>query len=45
MIILCSEEKFLLRAPLKLIHGDAHRNIIKTAENRIGLIDFTDLCF
>ncbi len=32
-------------APLKLIHGDAHpENIIKTSENRIGLIDFTDLC-
>jgi len=31
--------------PLKLIHGDAHpENIIKTSDNRIGLIDFTDLC-
>lgn len=30
---------------LSLIHGDAHpENIIQTAENRIGLIDFTDFC-
>ena len=30
---------------LSLIHGDAHpENIIKTSENSIGLIDFTDLC-
>lgn len=40
------EEKFFnSTAPLKLIHGDAHsENIIKTAANRIGIIDFTDLC-
>ncbi len=40
------EEKFFnSNEPLKLIHGDAHpENIIKTSENRIGLIDFTDLC-
>jgi len=44
---IAQEEKFFASgAPLKLIHGDAHpENIIKTAENRIGLIDFTDLCF
>ncbi len=30
---------------LSLIHGDAHPdNIIQTAANRVGLIDFTDLC-
>lgn len=40
------EEKFFNSGePLKLIHGDAHpENIIKTSENRIGMIDFTDLC-
>ncbi len=40
------EEKFFNSgAELKLIHGDAHpENIIKTAEDRIGIIDFTDLC-
>lgn len=31
--------------PLSLVHGDAHpENIIKTNENKIGLIDLTDLC-
>ncbi|MCX6794677.1 MAG: phosphotransferase [Candidatus Falkowbacteria bacterium] len=30
---------------LSLIHGDAHpENIIQTSANRVGLIDFTDLC-
>lgn len=40
------EEKFFSSgAPLKLIHGDAHpENIIKTGDDRIGIIDFTDLC-
>ena len=40
------EEKFFASGgPLKLIHGDAHpENIIKTGEDRIGIIDFTDLC-
>jgi thiamine kinase-like enzyme len=40
------EEKFFNSgASLKLIHGDAHpENIIKTADDRIGIIDFTDLC-
>ncbi len=40
------EEKFFNSGEsLKLIHGDAHpENIIKTAPDRIGLIDFTDLC-
>jgi len=40
------EEKFFASGePLKLIHGDAHpENIIKTSEDRIGVIDFTDLC-
>jgi aminoglycoside phosphotransferase (APT) family kinase protein len=40
------EEKFFNSSePLKLIHGDAHsENIIKTAADRVGIIDFTDLC-
>lgn len=40
------EEKFFHSGEeLKLIHGDAHpENIIKTSEDRIGIIDFTDLC-
>jgi len=43
---IAEEEKFFNSGePLKLIHGDAHpENIIKTAPDRIGLIDFTDLC-
>lgn len=39
------EEIFSSLPSLALIHGDAHpENIIKTGENQIGLIDFTDLC-
>ncbi|TSD01111.1 MAG: hypothetical protein Athens071426_710 [Parcubacteria group bacterium Athens0714_26] len=40
------EDKFFMSGqPLTLIHGDAHpENIIVTALDRIGLIDFTDLC-
>lgn len=40
------EEKFFeFELVLSLIHGDAHaENIIKTGDNRIGLIDFTDFC-
>lgn len=39
------EKYFSSGATLKLIHGDAHpENIIKTADDRIGIIDFTDLC-
>ena len=41
------EEKFFSESEdlLSLIHGDAHpENIIKTSENSIGLIDFTDIC-
>jgi len=39
------EEFFDSGAELKLIHGDAHpENIIKTSAERIGVIDFTDLC-
>ena len=40
------EETFFASGePLSLVHGDAHpENIIKTNENKIGLIDFTDLC-
>jgi thiamine kinase-like enzyme len=43
--IIQEESFFNSGEPLKLIHGDAHpENIIKTAEGRIGVIDFTDLC-
>lgn len=41
------EEKFFSESGdlLSLIHGDAHpENIIKTSEESIGLIDFTDFC-
>lgn len=39
------EEYFSSGAPLCLIHGDAHpENIIKTGNDSIGLIDFTDFC-
>ena len=40
------EEKFFSSGePLCLIHGDAHtENLIRTAPDRIGLIDFTDFC-
>jgi len=40
------EEKYLSSGvPLVLIHGDAHsENIIRTAFQHLGLIDFTDLC-
>lgn len=40
------EEKNLTVLPrLSLIHGDAHpENIIRTGSDRIGLIDFTDIC-
>jgi thiamine kinase-like enzyme len=40
------EEKFFSHElVLSLIHGDAHtENIIKTGEERVGLIDFTDFC-
>jgi len=44
--LIAQEEKFFASGqPLSLIHGDAHpENIIVTALDRIGLIDFTDLC-
>lgn len=40
------EEKFMSQnLSLSLIHGDAHtENLIKTGDDRIGLIDFTDFC-
>lgn len=40
------EEKYFSSGGEKvLIHGDAHpENVIRTAQNRLGLIDFTDLC-
>jgi len=44
--LISQEEMFFSSgAPLFLVHGDAHpENIIKTNENKIGLVDFTDLC-
>jgi len=43
---LAEENKYFPKIDdLVLIHGDAHtENIIKTGENDIGLIDFTDIC-
>lgn len=45
---LIEKEEYYLKqkdSKLSLIHGDAHtENIIHTGENRVGLIDFTDLC-
>lgn len=40
------EEAYFNRGErLSLIHGDAHpENIIQTSAERVGLIDFTDLC-
>lgn len=40
------EERFFSAGgKLSLVHGDAHpENIIKTGENKIGLIDLADLC-
>lgn len=39
------ENFFTLGGQTVLIHGDAHpENILRTAEDRIGLIDFTDVC-
>lgn len=44
-LVLQEETFFRSGAPLSLVHGDAHpENIIKTNENKIGLVDFTDLC-
>lgn len=42
-----SEEKAFLASTDKrwLVHGDAHpENVIKMNENKMGVIDFTDLC-
>lgn len=43
---IAQEDKFFNSGqPLCLIHGDAHtENIIQTGPDRIGLIDFTDIC-
>ncbi len=39
------EAYFSKGGKLSLIHGDAHpENILQTSVNRVGLIDFTDLC-
>ncbi len=44
-LISAEESFFAKKIKLSLIHGDAHpENIIKTGEDSIGLIDFTDLC-
>jgi len=44
--LIAREDSFLASgAPLTLIHGDAHpENILRTARDRVGLIDFTDFC-
>lgn len=44
--LIAQEEMFFSStSKLFLIHGDAHpENIIKTNMNKIGLVDFTDLC-
>lgn len=45
--IINQEEKKSLRSISRrwLIHGDAHpENVIKMSENKIGIIDFTDMC-
>lgn len=45
ILITREEEFFKSHLNLQLIHGDAHtENIIKTGDNRVGLIDFTDFC-
>ncbi len=45
ILITKEEEFFQSHLNLQLIHGDAHtENIIKTGDNRVGLIDFTDFC-
>ncbi len=43
---IAQEEKFMADNQQRyLIHGDAHsENVIRTGENQIGLIDFTDIC-
>lgn len=43
---IAQEESYFATSPeLKLIHGDAHpENIIKTGDDSIGIIDFTDFC-
>lgn len=44
-LISAEESFFTKKIKLSLIHGDAHpENIIRTGEDSIGLIDFTDLC-
>ncbi len=44
-LIAREKEFFDSGAPLALIHGDAHpENILRTAADRVGLIDFTDFC-
>ena len=45
--ILNEQEKKILKKTNRrwLIHGDAHpENVIKISENKIGVIDFTDMC-
>lgn len=44
--LMAAENRFRMKGQYDyVIHGDAHpENIIRTAPNRIGLIDFTDLC-
>lgn len=41
---MAEEENFLLTHESNFIHGDAHpENVIKTGENKIAFIDFTDI--
>lgn len=44
--LVAAEEEYFSGVPaLSLIHGDAHpENIIRAGEQKVGLIDFTDLC-
>lgn len=43
--MIAKEAEYLSQIQKCLIHGDAHtENIIKTGDDRIGLIDFTDFC-
>jgi len=45
-IFIKNEEDFLASSPKRwMVHGDAHpENVIRMGENKIGVIDFTDLC-
>jgi len=41
-----NEKKYLKNINLHLVHGDAHpENVIHIGGNKVGLIDFADICF